>query len=230
MIALIHGEDTTASRDKLAEFKKKYHDAELLTLDGKNLTLSTLVNSFDTTSLFQLKKILIIEKFFTGVFSKEKTTVLKYIVDNQKTGADVVFWEDKKLDKTQLKKLGADAKILVFDLPQLLFKFLDSIGISSPVTLLNQFHQLQKQKESELIFVMILRQVRNLIIAKDLGLKGFGTMPGWQAGKFIQQAGTKTLDDLISWYRRLLRIDYQIKTGQTPFSVDALLDLFFISI
>jgi DNA polymerase III delta subunit len=230
MIAVIHGEDTTASRNKLAEIKEKYKNDELLNLNGKNLVLSDVVSAFDSSSLFQTKKILIIERFFTGVTSKEKKSVLEYLVKNEATGAHVIFWEDKKLDKVQLKKLGEGVKEFKFALPALLFSFLDSFLALSPPERIGKFHQLLEQEEAELIYVMILRQMRNLIIAKDLGAKGFGTMPSWQFDKFIRSVVSQKLDDLISMYRKLLLIDFQVKTGQTPLKLPALLDLFFVSL
>lgn len=230
MIILIHGEDTTASRNKLLEVKEKYKDAELVTLDGRNLALSNVVTVFDSPSLFQIKKILIVERFFTGVLPKEKISILSYLTKDAQLGSEVIFWEEKELEKTQIKRLGTEVKELKFPLPPLLFRFLDMVGTEPSSRLLSEFHTLLNQKEAELIYALLLRHVRNLIIAKDLGMKGFGAMPSWQSGKFIRQASTQTLTDLIGRYRKLLYIDYQIKTGQTPLSLPQLLDIFFVSL
>ena len=149
---------------------------------------------------------------------------------NESTGSHVVFWEDKKLDKIQLKKLGERVKEYSFPLPALLFKFLDGFLSLPKSLLLAQFHELLLQKDAEFIYIMLLRQIRNLIIAKDLGGKGFGTMPPWQFGKFITSCASRSIDDLVSIYRRLLYLDYQIKKGLTPFPMASLLDLFFVSL
>ena len=116
-------------------------------------------------------------------------------------------------------------KIEKFDFPENLFKFLENIG-SKPVSeLLPQFHVLLKTNEPELIFTMIVRQFRFLLMVKEEEGNVIG-LPDWQYYKYKSQSRFFTFQELVSLYRKLLDIDHRTKTGKTPLKKDQLLDIF----
>jgi len=77
---------------------------------------------------------------------------------------------------------------------------------------------------------MLGRQIRLLIIAADLGENGLIEIPEWKRKKLISQAKEFSLTKLLQLYRQLLKIDWQQKTGQTPFDLASQLDLFIASL
>lgn len=229
MIIIIHGDDIASSRRALQEEIEKQKGNEVIRLDGKKLSLNELIPAFESHSLFAEKKVIVIENFLSGVITKEKQAHLTYLSEFASTFS-ILLWEDRKIDKLAIKKYLTDAKERAYIFPVLLFRFLDSIGVSNPSSLVKSFHTLLATQETELIFALLLRLVRQLILARDMGRDAFGKLPGWQAEKYLRQAGRWSITELIVIYRQLLTIDVKIKTGQTPFTLTELLDIFFLSL
>lgn len=228
MIIIIHGDDIAASRKALQEEIEKQKGDEIIRLDGKKLSRSELIPAFESRSLFAEKKVIVIENFLANGITKEKQAHLAYLGKFVSTFS-ILLWEDRKIDKTAIKKYLTDAKEQAYVFPALLFRFLDSFGASTPSSLVMSFHTLTRTQDAELIFALLLRLVRQLILAKDMGSQAFGKLPGWQAEKYLKQASRWSVDELIVIYRQLLTIDVKIKTGQTPYNLTELLDLFFLS-
>lgn len=228
MLTLIHGDDTASSRKALQEEKAKYADSEIVALNAKQIGMPELTLATDSNSLFATPKLIILENLLKGPPSKEKTTMTMHISSPTQIH-NIIVWEDRKIEGAALKKYFSKAKIYSFDFPAQLFKFLDSIGPNKSKEILLSFHDLLKKEEAELVFVMVLRQFRYMIMAKDL--KGsISELAPWQGQKFYQQSSFFSLENLIFYYRQLISIDYRIKTGQTPLALAKLLDLFFISL
>lgn len=229
MLTLIHGDDIIASRRALTELKEKHLSSEKIILDGAKVSLTDIISATDSLSFFAEKKLVMIENLFSGTLTKEKEAILEFLKES-KSSAEIILWEQKEIGKSILKKYFTEAKIISCQLPQMLFKFLDSFGEKPIATILSMLHNLTTKSEAEFILSMLIRQWRYLIIASDLGQKGFTDMPSWQAYKFLGQAKYFNLDTLISSYRQLLSIDMKIKTGLTPLNANQLLDIFFVSL
>ncbi|MCJ7741015.1 hypothetical protein MUP32_06935 [Candidatus Microgenomates bacterium] len=228
MIILIHGDDTVTSRNKLKEENDKVPESEIVHFEGSKLQLSDLVNSLEASSLFAEKKLVIVENFLSGGMNKSKQQIFEYL-SGQIFLHDLIFWEGKRIEKATIKKYFSKAKEISCLLPSLLFKFLDLLGIERPESLLLLFHNLLKQTEAELVYAMILRQWRNLIVVKDNPTLLPGFAP-WQIGKLKSQSRGLSLEEYILSYRKLLAIDYQIKSGQTPYRLEQLLDIFLANL
>lgn len=229
MLTIIHGDDIVASRKILYEEKEKEADAEIIRIDGSKLTLADLASSSETISLFGIKRIIIIENLLAGTLTKQKESLLSYLGKSQ--FPDHIVWESQEISKALLHKYFSKAKIIACQPPALIFKFLDSIGARPASYLLSLFRQVLVQADPEFIFVMILRQWRYLLIAKDLGQKGMmSLLSPWQSRKFVEQARYFTLGQLTVSYRNLLSMEYRIKTGKIPYSLAELIDIFLISI
>lgn len=228
MIIIIHGDDLISSRKALEQEKLKDEGNEMIYLNGKESALSDLVTAVSSLSLFQNKKTIIIENLFSSGISKAKEELFDYLKKNNQ-GAKIVIWEKSEISKSSVKKYLGEVREIFCNFPLLLFKFLDSIGFDKTLSL-SLFRSSLKQREAELIFTMILRQIRLLIVAKDMGAKGLDAMQKWQIFKLEKQARLFSLEELIKIYRRLLLIYYQIKTGQTPLNMSELLDIFLTSL
>ena len=80
------------------------------------------------------------------------------------------------------------------------------------------------------IFAMIIRQWHNLLLVLNLKEDSATGLTSWQISKFKRQASAFTSARLLNSYRKLIAIDYQIKSGLTPFSQKELLDIFLINL
>jgi DNA polymerase III delta subunit len=237
---ILHGENNLLSRQKLtneiANFKLKTQ-GEILRHDGHNLNLMDLRQSLESASLFRAKRetrvsllgdsrLVIIENLFSGRVGKEKQKIIDYL---KKTVAqNLIIWEGKKIDGRTLTSFKG--QVLRFDLDPVIFRFLDSLSPGKAKISLTLLHQCLTQDPPEIIFFMLARQIRHLILAADLGKKGLGQMESWRAEKLIRQARYFTLIKLMKIYRQLLKIEVQQKTGQTPFTLSSQLDLLIASL
>lgn len=227
MIVIIHGENSASSRLKLRELASQ-ENTELIILDGKKLTLPDLVLAGESGSLFDSKKIIVLENFFQRKIGSEKTVITQYLFKSD-LPFSVIFWENREIEKIKIAKFPKNIRYYKFDLPGNLFKFLDSLGTTPNKQNLSAFHDLLKSNDPELIFTMLVRQVRFLIMVKEENLNTLG-IPDWQYYKFRSQSRFFTMEELIALYRLLLQMDYKLKSGITPFKKDQLLDIFLANL
>lgn len=229
MITLIHGDDLVASRKKLEEEKKQDGTTEIIYLDGTKLTLPDLVSACGTKSLFGNQKVILIENLLLKGITKDKLELISYLGKSD-ISYPVIIWENREVQKTTVKKYFAKAKEIRCQPPLLVWRFLDSIGVQPSNQLLPLFHAVLEQREAELIFALFLHKFRYLIIASDLGKKGLAELSPWQINKLMYQSRYFSTEKLINLYRLLLSFDYKIKSGQTPYALSQLLDIFLATL
>ena len=225
MITIIHGNDITTSRNFYIELRKKTANYELI--DGKNLDFDTLFRTFQGNSLFTNEKNIYIENFFSNI--KSNSIEFKKITDylNKNKNINLLFWETKVLTKTQASSIKS-AQVKEFSYPQVLFVFLDSFKPQN-LSSIKLFHQLNKTMEVELIFYMIVRQLRLMIAVLEEGkneIDEIKRLAPWQLSKLRSQGGHFGKNKLLDLYKKLYLIDYQTKYGLTPLSLSTNIDIF----
>jgi|SRR3989304_2317104 len=225
MITIIHGNDITTSRNFYIELRKKTANYELI--DGKNLDFDTLFRTFEGNSLFTNEKNIYIENFFSNI--KSNSIEFKKITDylNKNKNINLLFWEAKVLTKTQASSIKS-AQVKEFSYPQVLFVFLDSFKPQN-LSSIKLFHQLNKTMEVELIFYMIVRQLRLMIAVLEEGkneIDEIKRLAPWQLSKLRSQGGHFGKNKLLDLYKKLYLIDYQTKYGLTPLSLSTNIDIF----
>lgn len=225
---ILHGENTVLSRQKLKETIEAFKTqkkSEVLRFEGNDLLLLNLQQALQPLSLLGENRLVILEGLFSGRKSKEKEKIKDWLKKN--SPANLIIWEGKKIDGRSLPAFKA--QIFKFDLPLVIFRFLDSLSPENSRFSLDLFHQCLEQDPPELVFFLLAKQIRLLILAADLGQKGLEKMEPWRIGKLIHQSQRFGLRKLIFLYKELLKIDWQQKTGQTPFDLVSQLDLWLAS-
>lgn len=228
---ILHGNNIVASRQALTEQKQKARrdGCELVELRGKDLDLTGLKQALESLSLFGQERLVIIEGLFSLPQSKLKEKVLTYL-KAEDPKASLIIWEGKQIDGRVLRGLAKKAKIVNHKLSPLIFRFLDSFQINQPQLVLNLFHQTIEAEAPELVFYLLARRIKNLIMAKDLGKNGLTKMAPWQQSRLLAQSGKFSLDRLVSLHQNLLQIEWQQKTGQDPFRLAHRLELLMASL
>lgn len=226
---IIHGENNLLSRQRLtneiSNFRLKTK-GEVLRFIGDELVFLLLKQALEPSTLLGEKRLVVIENLFSGRKTKEKEKIMEYL--KKLNPPNLLIWEGKKIDGRVLTPFRG--QILRFDLTPLLFHFLDSLAPKNERLSLNLLHECLVQESPEIVFFMLTKQVKYLILAADLGKKGLGQMESWRAEKLIRQAQKFTLIKLMKIYRQLLKIEVQQKTGQTPFTLSSQLDLLVASL
>lgn len=231
MLHLFHGDQIEASRQELHILRQQFKKAEVVELDGKTMTDTDFVQATEATSLFGGDRLVIIENLFTKQIAKKKELLEKYalLIKALPKETDVVFWEEKELGKTILSIFPKSTDFALFKPDRLIFTLMDAIRPNNTLQLVDLMNSAVLKDAPELIFTMLVRQFRYLLMVKELG-KQIPELSPWQASKFARQAQFFDLKHLVTQYRKLLEIDVKIKTGETPFSLTEEMRLFLIQI
>ncbi len=229
MITIFHGDDIAASRKKYIELKSSSKNP--IVLPGESLSLQQLNQSLQSEMLFSSDKDIFIENFFSKrkLITKEVKEIVGYVqkIENEQ---NIVFWESKKLTPTALKSFPK-AKVDLFAIPQTLFGFIDEIQPNSGQRLINLFHSALAGSEPELIFFMMLRQIR-ILLALSLGsqIEETARLAPWQMGNLSRQLKNFSVQQLKKTYQKLFEIDLQQKTGGSSLTMTQAIDMFLLNL
>lgn len=223
MTILIHGDDTEKSRNHLLELKKKYPDA--LHLEGKTLQTADLIQALEGGLLFGEEKLIVVE----NLLKNKDEQIFVYLKKN--TFSNLVLWEGKEIGKRDQALLGGKVEVFAYKLPVLVFKFIDLICEKKIKEALAIYSDFLSQAAPEMISHLLVRQWRFLILIKSeakTGPSDFVKLQSWQKGKLTQMVKFYTLEQLISFYRKLLTINFREKTGQANLSLAQQLEMLFL--
>jgi len=229
MITIIHGTDIVASRKFFLNEKEKHESVQIL--DGEKITLTDMAQIFEGGGLFEESKTVFIEHFFARKKRKDEFTTLSEYLQKQ-SGHTIYLWEGKELEKSAFNTFKT-ATPRVFKLPQTLFSFLDSIKPGNGKQLIALFHQTIETTEPEMVFFMLVRQIRLLLAllrpTEDV-IDELKRLAPWQKTKLQQQAvafGEHTLKNI---YQQLFLIETGQKTGTLPNTILTSIDFLLLQI
>lgn len=226
-IMVYHGEDIVSSRKAFVGHLESLgiDEYEVLRINGKKLDEETLELSSGPNSLFGKKRVLAIDGLFSGGKSKEKEIVFKLLFSIK---SPVIIWEGKELGKTDCMIFPKNTVFNNHRIPVKLYNFLDSIFPGRKEENIRFFNQMVEVIDINFLFLMLVRQVRLLIMAKDD--TALSKMASWQSAKLKAQSSRFEEEKLSEIYRKLLDIDYRQKTSSSPFDLKASLDLWLMEI
>ncbi len=193
MITIFHGDNPTASRTACLELVNTAKSGSVFQTDSKNIDLNQLNNFLSSGSLFEDAKTLVIDNFFS-IPKANLDKLVKLINQNQ---CDVIIWQDKALNATQLKTFP-QAKVQAFKADNQLFTCLNAIKPHN----LNQFIKLYDQ-----------------VVQKDL----FDLFLYLLKGNLRRQLQTYSKFDQVQIkkiYLQLIELEFQYKTGQLSLPKD----------
>lgn len=225
-IYIFSGDDIVSSRkaytDQIEIFKK---ENEMEYVNAKDIDETFLENIFGSLDLFGKNRILATENFFSGKSNKLRGGLIEKILSFKK--AVFIDWEEKEISKTETEKLGKSLIIKNFKLPNLLFKFLDSINPENKKENIILLKKVLENLDPGFVFSMLIRQIRLLILASD---NETITMAPWQKRNLENQFKHFSKDKLINLYKKLLEIDLRQKTSSSPFDLNSELEFFIANL
>lgn len=227
MITLLHGDNVESSRSELVRLRAAVKNKEVRVFDGKDLTPQMLVQAVESSSLFGGDVVVVIENLFSKLGKKPKQAN-QYATILLRADTDIIIWEEKEIGAATVKLLGSKANIVPFKLPTLIFQFLDGLRPNNVHALLTQLERLVARDAPELVFTMLVRRVRQLIMAAD-GVTPEG-LQGWQADRLTSQSRLFTMEKLLTMHASLLAMEVSIKTGASPLPLSSLLEQFLIEL
>jgi len=230
MITIIHGDDIASSRNYLNELRQKNSDSTLI--NGDDISVTSLLQIVEGGGLFSTEKTILIENFYTKKKSPKEFEALIAILKEKTLEYEIVLWEGKEIDKKSLT-IFKHATVKTYKLPQTLFLFLDSLKPNQGKTLVHLYQKASVNIEPEMIFFMLIRQVRLLLALYQKNsdeIDEVKRLAPWQLGKLQKQAKLFTKEELCSVHAKLFRIDNELKTGKSATSLTIMLDILLIGI
>jgi len=232
MITIIHGDNITESRNYFLELKQKQKDGILF--DGKNMTLTDLVQNIEGSGLFSDSKNIFVEEFLTKLKKTDKDSkeILNYIAKYSEDN-NFVLWESKEIMKRDLFAFK-NAIIRIFKLPKNIFLFLDNLRPNNSKNLLRLFHDaIESGIKEEMIIFMLQRQLRILLALSDPGenqIEELDRLAPWQLGKLEVQTKTFGIDVLKKNYKKLHQIELGQKTGTLLLTLTQSIDFLLLDL
>ena len=215
---IIYGDDIDRIFERQSYFKnyakENKWDIEYIQVD-KNINLG-IKNEY----LFKKGRLLICDLSKDVLFLKQ---IDPNIFDKEE-GIFLVFC-NKKIRKDQLLKYSSIAKIEEYNLPVILWKFMESIYPNNSKYIISTFHKLLEKESAEKIFYLLSNHFRDLYLsAEDVNEIN---MPIWRLSKLRHQASKFKNNNLKEIIKDLSKIDIDVKTSKANL-VDSL-DFLFIS-
>ncbi|HZE87729.1 MAG TPA: hypothetical protein VE090_06025 [Methylomirabilota bacterium] len=230
MITIVHGDNIALSRKYFLEEKQKDKDSFLL--DGEKIAFTDLMQIFEGGELFSQSKNVFIEHFFARKKKKDEFATFTAYLQKQATNNTIFLWEGKELERSSLMAFKT-ATNRIFKLPQTLFLFLDSLKPSNGKELISLFHQTIATTDAEMVFFMLVRQVRLLLaIAAPTNepIDEVKRLAPWQKGKLEKQAWLFDKVTLRALHHHLFHLEVAQKTGELTMSLTASIDFLLFEI
>lgn len=197
-VIVLHGDDSEKSYARLGAFTK---EAKKRGWEIVNDQIEETPSLFGTERLIIIRDLKLIGK-------KELKTI-------EKIPGTLVIYSPKKIPATFLKTLPKTTKKELFELPFLLWKFLDDINLKT-------FQDVTKTQAPEMVFAMMTKRFRDLYWLKV----GKPKMSPWQLSKLKKQADKFEEAELKTIINKLAMIDVKSKTGGPD--LKTLLDIFIV--
>jgi DNA polymerase III delta subunit len=232
MLTIIHGSDIVASRKYFLDEKQKHPESLAIEADGVNIT--DLAQVIEGGGLFGESKFIFIEQFLT---KRKKSGDYKDIITYLDTHAEehtIFLWENKELD-IGTQKAFKKALVRPFKLPQTLFALLDNLQPGKGQLLIKQFHETIESTEVEMVFFMLIRQLRMLLALHPKGVGSDAEIDEvkrltWQRAKMQKQAEMFGQEVLIDLYNKLYSIEKGQKTGTLGMPLITAIDFFLLEV
>jgi hypothetical protein len=224
MLTIICGENTIEAYNFFLEKKKEFINKKYEVLEIDSSAIEELIHwQSENLSLFATKKV-----FFTRNLNKKinktnkKTLILiDRVVNDKKIN---IFDFEEGMEKRNLK-VQKNVLIKEFKLPISIFNFLDNLYPGNLATVIKNLNLLSKTTASELIFFMLTKRIRQLLMIK-LNHKLDG-LQLWQLRKLNYQAKIWSKQTLIKFYQSLFQLEIKVKTSSNPFDLKKSLELLF---
>lgn len=207
-IVVVQGDDTLRSRERFVQIingvKSKGWDVVKITSDGK----LTLAEQLVSNSLFPEEVLFVID----GIKRISKEEFVWIGKNANRYGGQLLVYSHGKLPATLKNALPKTVKIENYDVPNLIWSFLDSFYPGNSKKCIELFCKLSKQAPTELIIAMLARQLKEMY---SLSQNPSGSdMHAWKASKLKSQAVRFTKDGLVDTINGLSDIDYKSKIGE----------------
>lgn len=194
-IIVLHGDDSAKSYERLMKF----------VATAKKRGWDIIYDNFpNTSSLFGTERL---------VIYRDYTLLTKRDIKNfDRFDGSLVIYHSGDLPQTFIKLMPQDFKMEKFEMPRILFSFLDSFYPGNLNRSIKPLHELTKTQPIELTFFMLARHLKDLyVVSIDPKTKQY---PSWRLSKLKQQSDHFTIQQLQDLINDLADIDILVKSSK----------------
>ncbi len=218
-ILVIHGDDLIKSYERLQTIidSLRKRDWEVIKFEQKGNLREILANQ----SLFQKKKAVVVEDI--KVITQKDLNWLKKEKGNPEI--NLIIYNQGILNDKFLTKLPKDKIVEIYNLPKIVWSFLESFFPGNTRKALNLLHQSVKNEPLELIFALFARHIRDLFwIKTDAETINY---PSWKITRLKKQASKFSKEKLKEIILKLSFLDIKVKNSQSELNNE--LDLLVVT-
>lgn len=232
MVTIIHGEDTTKSREYYLQERAKY--PEKVILDESNLTLTDFLQATSNNGLFGDQQVIFIEDLLSKrKASSELDAIITQIILITQT--PLFLYEPKELTPKQLQQFNNSNNVTIkhFLIPKTVFTFLDALLPGNGKKAIMLFHQLLENEDVNFALFMLQRQIRILLSFQETStstISEVSRLAPWQKGKLEKQAKAFAQNALLRLYEHLFQLELGQKTGTLSQPLDQAIDFLLLAI
>lgn len=225
MIIIIHGDDVTQSTRKLDSISKDW----TVRLDAKKALVDEIERGFQTDSLFDEKRTIMIEHVESA-----RKEILESLIKNAETldsHNTLIIYSTLSIHARILKRFST-AQIFEFKLPKVYFNFLDGIIPGNGRNIHVLIEELSSTYTAEQLFYSVVKRIRQLLMMKTMHYQSFdeiAKMNSWQITKIKKQAHSWEREELVQLYKQLYKLEKGMKTSTLPASLLSHLDIALIT-
>lgn len=228
MLTVIHGENIKESRNFFWQLKQKAQNP--IFLSAENINLFDLMQVLDGGGFFEETKQIFIENLFSLKKKNDKEKILDLLLREENEN-EIIFFENKEITLTSLR-IFKNALVKKFDIPKIIFSFLDLIGIDKTKSV-QIFHEILKTDEAEYVFFMIIRHFRIMLALSnncENQIDELKRIQSWQKNKYLTQLKKIGLEKVKNFYSDLFQTDLKQKTGQNALPLNKTIDILLLKI
>ncbi len=217
-ITIIHGEYTTSSRERYFKIMAtvKSRGWEVVHLNSGNISA---LDKLTTTFMFNNDQLFVIDNL-----DKIPLSELKWLKKNEnRLDTNLLIWHKKELGKKLINELPKNTSYELFQLPKLIFSFLDDLKPGNSKSALKKLQMIKKTEPVEFILALIANTLRDMMVAKESGKLPYQL---WRISKIKTQAAYFSKNNLKKFINDLALADVEAKTGGV--SLDISLDLILL--
>lgn len=220
-ITVISGEDTKKSRERfnyiIESIKKRGWEVHHFSKDGG----MALPDAISGGSLFSTERLIVLDGI-AGISAHELDWIKK---NTDKFDSKILIYTDRNLPKKFSDTLPKTVTFEKFDLPKLIFKFLETIYPKNAKNILTDLKKLLADYPMEFVMALLSRQMRDLYWVKVAPETYMA--PSWLSQKLKRQSDKFDQQTLVNFIENLAKIDVESKTSSV--SASLLLDLAIVS-
>ena len=204
-LLLLHGAGIASSRKKLTDFKKDF-DVNDVTVLGEGASVEDIKNNLVSTPLFSTNRLLILENPPEDFIPYTLYPTSEGGVSSPHT---LILWFDHEISEKKLSEVkNLKGEILFFPESKevSVFSFLDFLSEGSQKAFLEQNRLKNAGFDIFYFITMVFYLLRNLTFTPK-------NAPAFVANKLQKQRKRFNEDDIKKMYRRIIEIEFKLKSG-----------------